>query len=484
MNPEVEAEEPGIAGFLATIPAILWHRRWLIIIPAVLGLIAAIFAAFTMHPVYESRATVLIESQQLPDELIGTGPGGGDVNDAIGQRVARARERVLSRMDLIRMIRTYNLYPEAQRTSPLSAIVEKMRADTTIQAVSSDIQIASGSRRNGLSTIAIAVGFQYDDPQKAQVVAQQYVDHFLEADASSQASQATDAVNFLSEQSRDLQSRISEIERRMAEIQSTNGTVLALGQTTGDRTADLSRIDSDIAGLQAENAKLSAQASGPAQDSAVAAAEAQLRVAQARYTDSHPDVIAARAQLDAAKRAAASVPAAANPVAAQIAANRAQIGSLQNARALLSSQSANVSAAQSRAPVIAAQIAQLDKQADTLREQYRTIASRLQAAQIQARMESEQKGERLTLADPPVVPDTPVRPNRPMIIIAGLIGGLGLGFVLALAVEFVLRPIRGINALKQAAGEAPLAVIPDFDQKPGRIVRMLERRTRRKLARA
>jgi polysaccharide biosynthesis transport protein len=483
MNREIEAEEPSIAGFLATIPAILWHRRWLIIIPAVLGLIAAIAAAMTMHPIYESRATVLIESQQLPDELIGAGTG-GDVNDAIGQRVARARERVLSRMDLIRMIRTYNLYPEAQRTSPLSAIVEKMRSDTSIQAVSSDIQIASGSRRNGLSTIAIAVAFRYDDPQKAQVVAQQYVDSFLEADASTQASQATDAVNFLTEQARDLQSRIGEIERRMAEIQSANGAVLALGQTTGDRTADLSRIDSDIARLQAENASLSAQAQGPAQDSAVTAAEAQLRVAQARFTDTHPDVIAARAQLEAARRAAASTPAAANPIAAQLAANRAQISSLQQARVLLSSQSANVSAAQSRAPVIAAQIAQLDKQADTLRDQYRTISGRLQAAQIQARMESEQKGERLTLADPPVVPDTPIRPDRPLIIVGGLIGGLGLGFALAMAVEFILRPIRGINSLKQAAGEAPLAVIPDFDQKPSWAVRMLERRTRRKLARA
>jgi polysaccharide biosynthesis transport protein len=482
MTPESQAEEPNMAGFISALPTILWHRRWLIIIPAVLALIGAIVAAVVMHPVYESRATVLIESQQLPDELIGT-PGGGDINDAIGQRVARARERVLSRMDLIRMIRTYNLYPEQQRTSPLSAIVDKMRSDTVIQAVSNDIQISS-NRRNGLNTIAIMVGFRYDDPQKAQIVAQQYVDHFLEADASTQASQATDAVNFLTEQARDLQSRIGDVENRMTQIQSANGMVLALGQSTGDRAADVSRIDSDIAGLQAENARLAGSVGAAAPDSAVTAAEAQLRVAQARYSDSHPDVIAARAQLAAARQAAASTPAAVNPAANQMAANRAQISSLQRAREMLSSQSANIASAQSRAPAIAAQIAQLDKQADTLREQYRGIGLKLQAAQIQARMESEQKGERLTLADPPVVPDTPIRPDRPLIIAGGLVGGLGLGLALALLVELVLRPIRGINSLKQAAGEAPLAVIPDFDQKPNWVVRMLERRTRRKLARA
>jgi polysaccharide biosynthesis transport protein len=482
MTPENEAEDQNITGFLSVLPAIFWHRRWLIIIPAILAVAGAIVAAFVMKPVYESRATVLIESQQLPDDLIGTGRS--NVGDAIGERVARARERVLSRMDLIRLIRAYNLYPDQQRSAPLSKIVEQMRSDTTIQAVSSDIQIASGNRRGGTNTIAITVAFRYSNPQRAQMVTQQFVDRFLEADASTQASQATDAVNFLTEQSRDLQSRISDIENRKTQIQAENGTVLALGQLSGDRGTDLSRIDAELAGLQAENARLSSAAEGTTQDPAVVAAQTQLRIAEAKFTNTHPDVIAARAQLDAAQRAAAAAPPSANIAAGQLASNRAQIAALQNARTMLSSRSATVTAAQSQAPVIAARITDLDKQADALREQYRGIGLKLQAAQIQARMESEQKGERLTLADPPVVPDSPIRPNRPMIILAGIAGGVGLGFALALLVELVLRPIRGIGALTRAVGEAPLAIIPDFDQKPGLIVRMLERRTRRKLARA
>lgn len=485
MAVDTQEEEQGASGFLAALPTILLHRRWIIIIPAVLAIVGGLIAAFVIHPVYQSSATVLIESPQLPEDLIGPTSGSQQMNDAIGQRVARARERVLSRMDLIRLIRAYNLYPNEQRVMPLSRIVDKMRADTTIRALSSEIQINNGNRRNlGLAnTIAIEVAFQYDDAQKAQVIAQQFVDRFLEADATTQASQAIDAVNFLTEQANGIQSKITEIENRITQIQSENGTVLVLGQSTGDRSTDLSRIDAQIAGIQAENSRLATTKGSGTQDSGVAAAEAQLRTAQARFSESHPDVIAAKAQLDAARRMA-SQSGGADPVAAQLASNRAQLASLERARALLSSQSANVSAAQARAPALAAQVDQLGKQADALREQSRGIGTRLQAAQIQARMESEQKGERLTLADPPVVPDAPIRPNRPVIIAGSILGGLAFGLVLALLVELILHPIRGIPALKRTLGEAPLAVIPDFDSKPSWIARMLERRTRRKLARA
>ena len=129
---EVEAGGAG-AGFISSLPAMMWQRRWFVIIPIVAATVAGLITAFLMHPVYESSATVLIESQQVPDDLIGALSGGGSqVGDMIGQRIARARERVLSRQDLIRLIRTYGLYPREQRTMPLSKIVDKMRNDTTI----------------------------------------------------------------------------------------------------------------------------------------------------------------------------------------------------------------------------------------------------------------------------------------------------------------------------------------------------------------
>jgi len=481
-----EAENSGAGGgFVASLPSMLWQRRWFMILPVMVTTIAGLVTAFLMHPVYESSATVLIESQQVPDDLISalSGGGGNQVSDMIGQRIARARERVLSRQDLIRLIRTYGLYAREQRTLPLSKIVDKMRDDTTIAAV--DNGLATGalpSRKNlGLAnTIAITVAFDYDDPVKAQLVAQQFVDHFLEADASTQVSQATDTVNFLTEQANTIQSQIAQLEQRATQMRAANGSVLALNGLSGNQSADVSQIDSQIAAIQAENAKLATtRDNGGVQNQSVVQAEAQLRTLQAKFSDTHPDVIAAKAQLEAAKRDASSKMQT-DPIQAQMQANRAQIASLNQTRGMIASHSAAYQAAASRAPALASQLEQLEKAADVLRDQYRGIGIKLQAAQIQARMESEQKGERLTLSDPPVVPDHPLRPNRPLIIAGSIAAGFGLGLALVLLTELVMRPIRGSAALRNVTGEAPLAVIPDFDLRPSWIAQLIERRVRRK----
>jgi hypothetical protein len=298
-------------------------------------------------------------------------------------------------------------------------------------------------------------------------------------------SQATDTVNFLSEQANQTAQQIQAIEDKILAIKSANGTVLAMGQSTGNQAADLARIDSQIVSLQADNSRLLATDGGAGRpDPGVTAAEAQLRVAQAKYSDTHPDVLAARAQLDAARRAAVAAPQpAATQSAAQLAANRTQIAALQRARGMIQSQSSTATAAQSRAPLINGQIEQLQKKSDALRDQSRGIGVKLQAAAIQQRMETEQKGERLTLADPPVVPDSPIRPNRPMLILGSIAAGLGLGVGMILLIELLLRPIRGTAAVRHALGVPPLAVVPDFDKKPGWIARTIEQRTRKKFAR-
>src|SRR4051794_19520464 len=95
----LEAEySAGGGGMLSALPVMVWQRRWFVIIPLVVATLAGILVAFLMKPVYESSATVLIESQQVPDDLIGALSGGGpQMSDMIGQRIARSRERVLSR---------------------------------------------------------------------------------------------------------------------------------------------------------------------------------------------------------------------------------------------------------------------------------------------------------------------------------------------------------------------------------------------------
>jgi uncharacterized protein involved in exopolysaccharide biosynthesis len=107
---------------------------------------------------------------------------------------------------------------------------------------------------------------------------------------------------------------------------------------------------------------------------------------------------------------------------------------------------------------------QLENQASGLREQYKTVADSLLKAQNGARLADEQRSERLSLFEPPSLPDRPHSPNRPLLIAAGAIGGLLLGLVLAIASEFLRKPLRSPSQL-EALGLPVLGIVPLFGEK-------------------
>ena len=77
-----------------------------------------------------------------------------------------------------------------------------------------------------------------------------------------------------------------------------------------------------------------------------------------------------------------------------------------------------------------------------------------------AKLSEQQKGERLTVIDPPVIADRPTWPNRPLVMLGGLAAGAVLGLGLAILVELLLQPIRGVNALTELFGAPPLVIVP------------------------
>ena len=154
-----------------------------------------------------------------------------------------------------------------------------------------------------------------------------------------------------------------------------------------------------------------------------------------------------------------------DPITSQIEFNNSQIAALQAAKTREGAQMSAMLSAQARGPLIQEQIAQLQQKLDGLNTQYQQISAKLMTAQSNVKMENEQKGERLTVVDPPVVPDSPDWPNRPLFVAGGALAGLALGLLLMIGVELVLRPIRGLDTVKAITGAAPLAAIPTIESK-------------------
>lgn len=459
-----EREEEG--GSIGNLPLILWQRKWLIIIPAVLIATAATAAAFLLPRTYVSSAVLVVESENLPD----VGPS-TPLDEVIDRRIAKIREQILARPDLVNLIRTHNLYNAASRGEPLSVLVDRMRDATELKAVDADIKGGVSGKANS-GSIAFSLSFQYAHPAEAQLVAQTFVDRLLALDASQTAAQAQQNAQFLQDQQTTLQTQLDQIEGQITQITGRNGAALANSSGLGMLTIGGGDYDSQIATLRRSNAELQAQVGRSAVDGdpGVVSAEAQLAAARARYSDDHPDVKLAESQLAAAKAHASSHHA--NVIDAniqkQIAVNNQSIAELESAKAVAQGRAAAMAAAQARGPVVAQQVAQLQAKADEIRANLAKISANLLNAQSVVKLNDQQRGERLTLVDPPVTPDTPSKPNRPLFIVGGIAGGIVFGLALALLVEAIIRPIRDVATLTRITGSPPLGVIPVLSKKPVR----------------
>jgi uncharacterized protein involved in exopolysaccharide biosynthesis len=467
-----DGEEVQAPGLLASLPTILWQRKWLLIVPAVLIAVAATVAAFLLPRSYQARATLLVESKDLPDS---TAPGLGD---PIDRRMARIRQRILSRPDLVELIQANDLYNVSQRKEPLSTLVDRMRGATDISAVNADIQAAPGGASSG--SVAFSLTFTYPQPGPAQIVAQTFVDRLLKLDASQTQADAQSNVNYLQDQEAGLQAQVAQVEARMKQVAGANGAALSSANAvmmSGGAGIDYA---SQIASLQRENAQLSSQVTTVVdRDPNVVAAEAALTAAQATYSDSHPDVQLARKRLEIARQAAGGLSTrnVSTAVRQQIAANNAAIADLNRQRAGEQGRIATMAAAQARGPAAAQEVAQLQSKADMLRTNLARISTSLMNARSVSKLTDEQRGERLTLIEPPVTPDHPTSPNRLMLIVGGLFGGLAAGLALVFLVELIQRPIRSAAQLTQILGQPPLAVVPVLNAGAGRLGRLFGRRS-------
>lgn len=448
----------GFGAMISQLPLILWQRKWLVIVPLILGLVIAAVTAFVLPKKYESAAVLLVQAPALPREVVGQ-----TVDQVVAQRIESIRQQIINRPALIALIDRNQLYTSERGDTPLSEIVEDMREAITLEPQTVSLSPNSADDK----TIAVKLAYVYEDPVKAQAVTQQLMERVVEVDSTNNAEQLTQAVGFLTEQQQDLQRKIEAAEGEVAAFNSQYGSVIASG-TMAAMGGGAAAFDLQISTLQREIADLEAQkrtlATAETRDPAVVQAEGALIAARGIYSETHPDVVRAKARLEQAKEFAqqnvARIPS--EELDNRIRLARSQIGQLEIAKANENSQTAAIMSKRALAPGVQQQAAQLQQRVQTLYKQFEETSNRLLSARANARAGEEQLGERLMVVDPPVVPDSPESPNRPLIIAIGAAAGLVLGLLLGLAAEILLRPIRDPAALTAITGTRPLAIIPEI----------------------
>jgi polysaccharide biosynthesis transport protein len=92
--------------------ALLRRRRTVVLAVSVTLLAAGVALAFLLPAVYRSTATILIEEQEIPPDLVRSA-----IATYADQRIETIKQQVLSRSTLWRIVEQYDLYKKLRRRS-------------------------------------------------------------------------------------------------------------------------------------------------------------------------------------------------------------------------------------------------------------------------------------------------------------------------------------------------------------------------------
>lgn len=210
----------------------------------------------------------------------------------------------------------------------------------------------------------------------------------------------------------------------------------------------------------------------------IEATQQQLDTARKTYSADHPDVIRLTKNLESQQRQLADAESRSSaPVVQSIPDNplylqlqtrirtaEIEISELSTRRAGLYSRLSQYA----YNPQLDAKYTPLARERTLLQEQYESLRQRYTQATLAQSVESEDQGLVLRLTEPARAPTSPVEPNRPVLVLLGLLLGLGVAFGVAWLADFLDSTVRGSRDIEALLNVSPIAMIPIIDS-PGDI---------------
>ena len=517
---------------LGYLVGVIRRRFWQMVLPA-LAVFVVVAAVVMMLPAkYQSTATIIIEGQEVPQELVRS-----TVTGFVEERLQSITQIVLNRSNLMSIIDRVGLYPEERKTMTSEQLVAMMRKDITMEPITAEVMSNTG--RPSTATIAFSVSFEGREPAKVLQTTNTLVSLFLEENLKKREAKASTAYSFLEKQLATLGGEVAQSEERIARFKEEH--MGALPELTQLNLQTLERIERDaqatqesLRGLVERRAFLEGQLATVTPQHTLVTADGgrvlppseELRALQARYvsltathSDKHPDVVrlreqiaalegagtqvdlaeeltAERAKLDdlsakygpehpdvkaskrrvaalegrvasagSGRRVASSISESAdNPawvsLKSQIQATDMDIRSQQAMLAELRLRQDELTRRLENAPRVEQEYRKLERDHANAQAKYQETSQKLAAARESKELEEERAGEKLTLMDPPMLPETPSKPKRGLLMLVGLVLSLGFGAGCGALAEALDGTVRGARILHGLTDVPLLGVIP------------------------
>ncbi len=498
-------------------------------------LLAGSILAFTIPASFRSTATILIEEQEIPSDIVRSA-----ITTYADQRIETIKQQVMSRATLWKIVEQYDLYKSMRNRNPTEEILKRLVKDIQINVINAKV-VDKRSQTPTQATIAFTLSYDGDTPELAQKVANELTSLFLAQNLKTRERHAQETTAFLKQEGDQLAKHIEMLEQKIVQVkQRADGALPELTQLNmqllNGAERELTDADRDIRNLEERKTYLEGELASIKPNTPIMSAAGErildsgerLKALRAEFADKkgylsaeHPDIWKMEQEIHALERETGES-APIDEVVKRLTGERATlaslldrygdqhpdviksrqiIGSLEkdlrqyemnptkiptikaenpayiNIQAQLNSSTSMLEAMKAQRIKLRKRIDEyarriekthhfepeyidLARERDNSARKYEELRSKLLEAQVSEGLETQRKGERFSLIDPPDVPEKPDKPNRPMILLLSvmlaLVGGAGSGALL----ENIDRSIRGPQSLVNITQVFPLAVIP------------------------
>src|SRR5215470_10294875 len=218
----------------------------------------SVAVAALLPAAYRSTATILIEQQEMPADLVRS-----TISSYADQRIQVISQQVMTRTNLTRVLEKYNLYPGYRQSKTTEEILQRLAKDIKLDLLKADvIDQRSGSKTT--ATIAFSLSYEGETPPVAQKVTNELVTLFLSENLKNRQQRTAETSTFLADEAAKLSAHVSETEAKLAAFKEKNTgrlpELVQLNMQLRDRTdSEIKELDRQISTLEERKVYLDGQ---------------------------------------------------------------------------------------------------------------------------------------------------------------------------------------------------------------------------------
>ncbi len=460
---------------------IIFRRRWYIILPFIVSMIAGIFYTGTLTKVYEAKTLILIQAQRVPENYVQA-----IVDSDTSSRINTLSQQIMSRTNLEKIINDFGLF--------VGPKYEKLFMEEKVENLRKKISIDVIQDRRGAD--AFSISYQGMEPEKVMKVANGLAAYFIDENLKARESQAFGTSDFLDAELDSSRLKLEEVEetlkryrtRYMGELPEqleTNLRILdRLQEQLTDRQQALREEKARLLFIenQIKNAKEQVVTPGTAAEAAqtlpsvLDQMKQRLSELKNRYTDKHPDVVnlektIAELERTQPKDAAVEEQAApiepieqANPLLVEYMQQRLEVQSgIQRLEAEIVetiSQSQFYQDRVENTPKREQELLSLRRDYQNIQTSYNSLLSRKLESDISVNMEKKQKGEQFRIVDYARLPEKPINADMKKIFVLFIGAGLGIGAGIIFLLEYLDTSFRKPEEIEGMLNLPVLCTVP------------------------